>query len=167
MPGRSRHYNIDGLAEGSSPTPSIGITVETNIITVVETNFVETNIITVVETNIITVVETYFVETNIITVVETYFVETNIITVSVEMKIREYIVFFVMLIYIYTFTKKTYNHQHYLTSVVVNSPQVIHILATAVSITDRKLGVTVEIIKIHKPSIIIIIIIYKSNRICV
>ena len=72
-----------------------------------------------------------------------------------------------MLIYIYTFTKKTYNHQHYLTSVVVNSPQVIHILATAVSITDRKLGVTVEIIKIHKPSIVIIIIIYKSNRICV
>ena len=69
-------------------------------------------------------------------------------------------------IYIYISTKKTYNHQHYLTSVVVNSPQVIHILATAVSITDRKLGVTVEIIKIHKPSIIIIIIIYKSNRIC-
>ena len=70
-----------------------------------------------------------------------------------------------MLIYIYISAKKTYNHQHYLTSVVVNSPQVIHILATAVSITDRKLGVTVEIIKIHKPSIIIIII-YKSNRIC-
>ena len=72
-----------------------------------------------------------------------------------------------MLIYIYISAEKTYNHQHYLTSVVVNSPQVIHILATAVSITDRKLGVTVEIIKIHKPSIIIIIIIiYKSNRIC-
>ena len=87
------------------------------------------------------------------------------------MKIREYIVFFffffVMLIYIYISAKKTYNHQHYLTSVVVNNPQVIHTLATAVSITDRKLGVTVEIIKIHKPSIIIIIIIYKSNRICV
>ena len=63
VPGRSRHYNIDGLAEGSSPTPSVGI--EMNIeynrcrnehynrcrnITVVETNFVETNIITVVET---------------------------------------------------------------------------------------------------------------------
>ena len=70
-----------------------------------------------------------------------------------------------MLLYIYISAEKTYNHQHYLTSVVVNSPQVIHILATAVSITDRKLGVTVEIIKIHKP-IIIIIIIYKSNRIC-
>ena len=69
-------------------------------------------------------------------------------------------------IYIYISAEKTFNHQHYLTSVVVNSPQVIHILATAVSITDRKLGVTVEIIKIHKPSIIIIIIIYKSNRIC-
>ena len=68
-----------------------------------------------------------------------------------------------MLLYIYISAKKTYNHQHYLTSVVVNSPQVIHILATAVSITDRKLGVTVEVIKIHKPNIIII---YKSNRIC-
>ena len=81
------------------------------------------------------------------------------------MKIREYIVFCYVDIYIYISAEKTYNHQHYLTSVVVNSPQVIHILATAVSITDRKLGVTVEIIKIHKPSIIIIII-YKSNRIC-
>ena len=69
-----------------------------------------------------------------------------------------------VVIYIYISAEKTYNHQHYLTSVVVNNPQVIHILATAVSITDRKLGVTVEIINIHKPSIIIII--YKSNRIC-
>ena len=70
------------------------------------------------------------------------------------MNIREYIVFFLLCCYIYIYisAEKTYNHQHYLTSVVVNNPQVIHILATAVSITDRKLGVTVEIIKIHKPS---------------
>ena len=60
-----------------------------------------------VETNIeyITVVETNFVETNIeyITVVETNFVETNIeyiyIAASVEMNIREYIVFCYVVIY--------------------------------------------------------------------
>ena len=40
----------------------------------------------------------------------------------------------------------------YVTSVAVNNPQVIHLLASAVLITDRKLEVTVEVVKTRKPS---------------
>ena len=120
-------------------------TVEMNIITAVEMNIeyiaaaVEINIITAVEMNI-----------DYITAVEMN-TEYIYIAAAVEMNIREYIVF-LLCCYIYISTEKTYNHQHHLTSVVVNNPQVIHPLAAAVSITDRKLGVTVAIIKIHKLS---------------
>ena len=98
------------------------------------------NIITAVEMNI-----------DYITAVEMN-IEYIYIAAAVEMNIREYIFFFFYVAIYTSLRKKTYNHQHYLTSVVVNNPQVIHPLAAAVSITDRKLGVTVAVIKTHKLS---------------